>query len=112
MAHHTKISPARGWIILITTLMGLWVFAQVIGPWGETHIPVFNDIVEVIKARDIDSGAYFYTEIEASYTAESELQGAIKLKQPDQFGFTLPFISGIVTCLLILMVGFRYLPMK
>ncbi|PIE61931.1 MAG: hypothetical protein CSA29_00875 [Desulfobacterales bacterium] len=112
MAQGTKTSTVKGWIILISTIMALWVFAQVVGPWGEDHIPVFNEIVEIINARDIDSGAYFYTEIEASYTGETELQGAIKLKQPDQFGFTLPFMSGVVTCLLILIVGFRYLPMK
>ncbi len=100
------------WLILGLTMVFLWVFATVIGPWGEKHIPVFNKIVNTIEARDIDSGAYFYTEIEASYRSERELLGSIKLKQPDQAGFTLPLISGILLCFLILFLGFHYLPMK
>ncbi len=107
-----KKSKAKGWAILILTLAGLWVFATIIGPYGEKHIPVFDNIVDTIEARDIDSGAYFYTEIEAGFTGPRELIGTIALKAPDQYGFTLPFISGVVTCLLILIVGFKTLPME
>ena len=107
-----KKSKAKGWAVLILTLAGLWVFGTLIGPYGEKHIPVFNTIVDTIEARDIDSGAYFYTEIEASYTGSRELLGSISLKAPDQYGFTLPFISGVVTCFLILIVGFKTLPME
>lgn len=103
-------SGKKGWLILILTLACLWGFAQYVGPWGERHIPVFKEIVDIIKARDIDSGAYFYTEIEASYSGERELQGSIKLKRPQDFGFTPTFILGIVISLAILIVGFKTLP--
>ncbi|EMS78321.1 hypothetical protein [Desulfotignum phosphitoxidans] len=103
-------SRKKGWLIIGLTFFCLWGFATVVGPWGEKHIPVFNRIVEVIKARDIDSGAYFYTEIEASYSAERELQGGIKLQTPDDFGFTPSFILGIVISLTILIIGFKTLP--
>ena len=106
-----KKSKAKGWAIIVLTLGLIWVFGAIIGPLGEKHIPTFNTIVETIEARDIDSGAYFYTEIDASYDGEKELSGAIKLKAPDQYGFTLPFISGIGICFLILLIGFKTLPM-
>lgn len=107
-----KRSKAKAWGVLVLTMGLLWLFGAVIGPWGERHIPMFNTIVDTIEARDIDSGAYFYTEIDASYDGQKELAGAIKLKAPDQYGFTLPFISGIVLCVLILIIGFRTLPME
>ena len=107
-----KKSKAKAWAVLILTLAALWGFGAVVGPYGEEHIPVFNTIVDTIDARDIDSGAYFYTEIEASYTGSRELLGSIALKAPDQYGFTLPFISGMAVCFLILIVGFKTLPME
>jgi hypothetical protein len=103
-------SLKKGWFIIGVTFFLLWGFAAVVGPWGEKHIPVFNQIVEVIKARDIDSGAYFYTEIEASYSAERELQGGIKLQTPEAFGFTPSFLLGIAISLAILFIGFKTLP--
>ncbi len=103
-------SKAKGWAILGLTFLGLWVFAVYIGPWGEDHIPVFNSIVETIEARDIDSGAYFYTEIDASYDGPRELVGSIRMKAPERYGFTWPFIAGLVICLLILFFGFKTLP--
>ena len=69
-----------------------------------------DDIVQVIEENDIDSGAYFYTEIEGSYTGEKYLRQSLEMGAPDEFGLTLPFISGIVSCLVLLCVGFRYLP--
>ena len=108
----TNKSKIKGWLTLVTVLAALWGFATVVGPWGEEHIPVFNEIVDTIEARDIDSGAYFYTEIEASYRGEKELLGGLQLKQPDQSGWTLPFISGVISCLLILTIGFYTLPEK
>ena len=106
-----KQAKIKGWLTMGAVLCLLWGFAQVVGPWGEAHIPVFNEIVDTIKARDIDSGAYFYTEIEASYTGERALRDAQILKRPDQFGFTPSFISGVLLSLVILIVGFKTLPM-
>ena len=58
-----------------------------------------DDIVRVIEENDIDSGAYFYTEIEGSYSGEKYLRQSLEMGDPDAFGLTWPFISGIVTCL-------------
>ena len=107
--------PKRRWVAwgqLIGVLAALWVFAVAVGPYFETRIPIFNKIVQTIDKQDIDAGAYFYTEIKASYDGERYLRNAIELKAPDQIGLTLPFVSGIVICLLILWLGFRYMPME
>jgi hypothetical protein len=103
-------SKARGWIILLSVFTGLWVFAIHIGPWLETRIPVLNRIVENIERQNIDSNAYFYTEIKASYEGERYLRSALELGAPDQTGFSLPFCLGIFFCFLLLAVGFKYLP--
>ena len=100
----------KAWGILITTFCALWLFGVVIGPWLQHHIYSMDDIVQVIEENDIDSGAYFYTEIEGSYTGEKYLRQSLELAAPDQFGLTLPFISGIVACLALLGFGFKYLP--
>ncbi|MCG8618436.1 MAG: hypothetical protein MI802_19635 [Desulfobacterales bacterium] len=110
METKTEKSKAKAWLVLMGTMAALWLFATVIGPYGEKHIPMFNTIVETIEARDIDSGAYFYTEIDASYDGQRELLGSIAMKAPEQYGFTTPFISGMVICLLILIIGFKTLP--
>ena len=102
----------KGWAVLVLVFGSLWLFMAVIGPWGQTHIPVFKDIVEVIETRDIDSGAYFYTEIDASFDGQRELLGGIRLKEPEKAGFTWPFISGMVICFVILIIGFKTLPME
>lgn len=81
-----------------------------VGPWLQHHISGMDEIVQVIEENDIDSGANFYTEIEGSYTGEKYLRQSLEMAAPDQFGLTLPFISGIVTCLVMLCIGFKYLP--
>lgn len=103
-------SKARGWIILLSVFAGLWVFAIHIGPWLERRIPVFDRIVETIDRQDIDAGAYFYTEIKASYEGERYLRGALELGAPGQTEFSLQFCLGIFICLLLLALGFKYLP--
>jgi hypothetical protein len=101
---------ARAWSVLTLTIVCLWLFGTVIGPWLQHHIYSMDDIVRVIDENDIDSGAYFYTEIEGAYTGEKYLRQSLEMAAPDQFGLTLPFVSGIVACLLILAIGFKYLP--
>ncbi len=107
-----KLSKAKAWTILLSTFAFLWIFATVIGPWGEKHIPTFDAIVDTIEARDIDSGAYFYTEIDAGFDGPRELVGDIKLMAPERYGFTLPFISGMTLCFIILAIGFKTMPME
>lgn len=102
----------KAWGQLIGVFAALWLFATVVGPYFETRIPTFDKIVQTIDKQDIDSGAYFYTEIKASYDGERYLRNALELGVPDEIGLTLPFVSGIAICLLILWVGFRYMPME
>lgn len=99
-----------GWFKLATALFLLWIFAFVLCPVGEKHIPVFNEIVKTIEEQNIDSSAYFYTGIEASYTGSQDILGSIVFKSPQQAGFTTPAVLGIIICLFILFLGFYYLP--
>jgi hypothetical protein len=101
---------AKAWGILLGTFFMLWVFGVAVGPWLQHHIYGMDEIVQVIEENDIDAGAYFYTEIEGSYTGEKYLRQSLELAAPDQFGLTLPFISGIVACFVLLGFGFKYLP--
>jgi len=101
----------KAWVQLVGAFFLLWMFGTTLGPWLETRIPVFNKIVETIEKQDIDSNAYFYSEIKASYDAEPYLRSALEQGVPEQAGWTLPFVSGIVICLVILWMGFRYMPM-
>jgi hypothetical protein len=123
MAKHTKTAeiitdpgskPApriRGWIMLAAGVLSIWLFAVVVGPWLEKRIPVFNEIVETIEEQDIDAGAYFYTEIKASYEGERYLKNALALQAPEQSGLTWPFLSAVGFCILLLWLGYRFLPM-
>lgn len=101
----------KAWGQLLGAFFLIWMFGTVVGPWLETRIPVFNKIVETIEKQDIDSNAYFYSEIKASYDAEPYLRSALEQGVPEQAGWTLPFISGIVICFVILWLGFRFMPM-
>ena len=107
---HRAMSRAKAWGILGLTFFVLWLFAVAVGPWLQHQIYGLDEIVAVIEENDIDSGAYFYTEIEGSFTGEKYLRQSLEMGDPDEFGLTWPFISGIVTCLVMLCVGFRYLP--
>ena len=107
---HPPMPRGKAWAILGATFLSLWIFAVAVGPWLQHHIYSMDDIVQVIEENDIDSGAYFYTEIEGAYTGEKYLRQSLELAAPDDFGLTLPFISGIVACLALLGFGFKYLP--
>ena len=101
----------RAWGLLICGFLGVGLFAFVIGPWLEERIPIYSQIVQVIEEQDIDSGAYFYSEIKGSYEGERYLLESMKLAAPDKVGFTPPFVLCIVLCILILAIGYRFLPM-
>jgi hypothetical protein len=107
---HRPMPRAKAWSILLGTFFMLWVFGVAVGPWLQHHIYSMDEIVQVIEENDIDSGAYFYTEIEGAYTGEKYLRQSLEMAAPDQFGLTLPFISGIVACLALLAIGFKCLP--
>ena len=103
-------SKVKGWTIFLLTIFLLWFFGVAIGPWLQHHIPGVDQIVQEIEEQDIDAGAYFYTEIEGSYAGGNYLRQAVKMGAPDQFGLTFPFLSGVFICLLLLFLGWRYLP--
>ena len=105
-------SRLRGWGLLLLTFFLLWVFAVVVGPWLRPHIPYLNQIVAVAEQQDIDMGAYFYTEIEASYDGEQYLKGALDLGAPGEAAFNPFAVAGLALCLFILWLGYRYLPLE
>lgn len=103
-------SKIRAWAMLSLCLVMIWGFGVFVGPWLVDKIPNMREMVTVIEEQDINSSAYFYTEIEASYEGERYLRESIAREVPEQSGFTLPFISAIVICIALLALGFRYLP--
>jgi hypothetical protein len=105
----TEKSRLKGWAGLAAGVFVIWFFGFVLGPAVQDNVTTFSKIAKVVEERDIDSGAYFYTEIKASYEGEAYLRQALQSGAPDQFGFTLPFISGIVLCLVILAFGYKYI---
>ena len=104
-------SRLRSWGFLVTGFICVWVFAFVVGPWFQDNIPTLRKIVNVIEEREIDAGAYFYSENKESYEGEQYLLESLRLGIPEEVGFTLPFIGCIVLCGVILWIGYRYLPM-
>ena len=104
-------SKLRAWSLLALGFFCVWLFAFVVGPWIQNHIPTFRKIVDVIEEREIDAGAYFYTGNKESYEGEQYLLESLRLKAPEKIGFTLPFVGCIVLCIVILWIGYRYLPM-
>ncbi len=104
---YPRMSRPLAWSILLGTLAFLWIFGMYLGPWIIDHTPVYKDIVQVIIRDDIDSGAYFYTEIKGAYEGERYLRQKLSHDIPNRWGLTWPFILGIVLCLVILTVGFN-----
>jgi hypothetical protein len=104
-------SRLRAWSLLGFGFFCVWAFAFVVGPWLQDQIPIFSQIVRVAEEREIDAGAYFYSETKESYEGEQYLLESLKLGAPEEVGFTLPFVLCIVLCGVILWIGYRYLPM-
>ena len=103
-------SKIRAWATLGLCLVMIWGFGALVGPWLIEKIPIMEEMVTVIEEQDINSNAYFYTEIEASYEGERYLRESLVREHPEQSGLTLPFLSAIVICIGLLALGFRYLP--
>ncbi len=99
------------WCALVLCLAAIWLFGAVIGPALQHRIPLMDQIVQVADESNIDMGAYFYTEIEASYEGEQYLRDTLQFSKPNGAdGFSWPFISAVVICMVLLALGFRYLP--
>lgn len=107
-----RSSFLKRWGSLAAWLAFIWFFGMYLGPFITDHVPTYQKIVQTIEERDIDSGAYFYTEIKASYEGERYLRQTLQIADPDEYGFTLSFISGIVLCILILALGYKFMPSK
>ena len=105
-----QIGRLTGWALLVSVCLFLYLFAVRIGPWLMHHIWGMDRIAHVIEEQNIDAGAYYYTEIEGAYEGQQYLSQSMQLMAPDQYGLTLPFLLGIVLCLLILYVGMKSLP--
>ena len=112
LSERKHLSRLKAWGTLFFGFFCIWAFAFIVGPWIQEKIPTMNQIFQVIEERDIDSTAYFYTEIKASYDGERYLRESIRLGAPQEAGVTWPFVSGIVLCCVILALGYRYLPME
>jgi len=110
MKTSNKHSRIRAWAILSLCLFMIWGFGVFVGPWLVEKVPAMQEMVNVIEEQDINSSAYFYTDIEASYEGERYLRESIAREVPEQSGLTLPFISAIAICFGLLALGFRYLP--
>jgi len=100
----------KSWAILGSVCAGLYLFGVWIGPWLQHHIWGMDRIVQAIEENNIDAGAYYYTEIEGAFEGQQYLSQTLQTMAPEHYGYTLPFISGIVACLLILYFGMRALP--
>ena len=107
-----KRSRLRSWGVLLFSLFLVWGFGFVLGPWIQKNVPIMDEMFTLIEERNINSNAYFYTEIEASYDGERFLKNAIRLSDPSEARLNFFFISGIIICILLLVIGFRYLPME
>lgn len=103
-------SRVRAWAMLFFFSFCIWGFGAYLGPWLQNRIPTMKQIVQVIEENDIDSGAYFYTEIEASYEGERYLRESLAFSDKRNVEPTFFFLSGVVLCCVILGIGFRLLP--
>jgi hypothetical protein len=105
-----QMGRLKGWTVLVSVCLLVYLFAVKIGPWLITHIWGMDKIARVIDEQNIDAGAYYYTEIEGAYDGQQYLSQSLQLMAPDQYGLTLPFLLGIALCLLILYFGMKSLP--
>ena len=96
---------------MLVSLGLLALFAFVIGPWFQKQVPIVDEMFTLIEEHDINSNAYFYTDIEASYDGEKYLKNAIRLSDEKEARLNIPFIAGLICCILILGLGYKFLPM-
>lgn len=104
-------SKFKAWGVLLSVFGLLTGFAIWGGPWLQKQIPLVDEMFTLIDEQDINSNAYFYTDIEASYDGERFLKGAIRMADDKEARLNMPFISGLFCCLLILGLGYRFMPM-
>lgn len=59
---------AKGWLMLCVWIAAVLLFMQVVGP-ALLQRTALRPMAEVIEARGIEANMYFYTEVEAFYDA-------------------------------------------
>ena len=70
-------SKGRGPIRLIMGILVILAFMYWVGPWMK-QVPMIRPMVELIETRDIDAGAYYYTDIEEFSEAEFNVNHSLK----------------------------------
>ncbi|MBU2514399.1 hypothetical protein KJ966_23950 [bacterium] len=103
-------SRLKGWAAFLFCLSLLWGFTFYFGPWLRDSIPAAVEMTEIARERDIDTTAFFYAETKESYEGERYLREALDLAKPKGYGANGFFFLGIVLCILILAVGFHFMP--
>ena len=103
-------SLIKRWAALSVCIFLIWGFIFYLGPWIQDNIPVWRELTEVAKEKDIDTTAFFYSENKESYEAERYLRETLDAAKPEGHGFDGKFILGILTCFSILIVGYFFLP--
>ncbi|MBT4091587.1 MAG: hypothetical protein HN580_16670 [Deltaproteobacteria bacterium] len=104
---HNRI---MGWAALFFCIFLLWGFTFYLVPWMQGNIPMLGRLAEVVRERDIDTTAFFYSENKESYEAERYLNETLELAKPRGYGFDRYFALGILLCFIILVIGYRFLP--
>ncbi len=72
-AKQKKSPTGKGLVGLLIGIAMIVVFVYWVGPWLE-QLPLFHPMVELIKAKDIDATAYYYTDIEEFADAEFNIR--------------------------------------
>ena len=110
--HTKKTSTLQSCSILLISLGLIAIFAFAIGPWFQKQVPIVDEMFTLIEEHDINSNAYFYTDIEGAYDGETYLKNAIRLSDEKEARLNIPFIAGLTCCILILGIGFKFLPLE
>lgn len=66
----------KGLLRLLLSMFIIWVFMFIIGPKLQM-IPMVRPLIAFIEARDIDAGAYYYTDIEEFSEADIHMSNTM-----------------------------------
>jgi hypothetical protein len=72
---------ARGWLMLGLWIAAIALFMLVVGP-ALLQRPALRPMAEVIEARGIEANMYFYTEVEAFYDANVNMDNTWAYTRP------------------------------
>lgn len=66
----------KGWLYLAAFIASLFLFGEVIGPWG-LQLPYFNRVAQYIEDNNINANAYYYTEVAEFSEADFALRALL-----------------------------------